>query len=175
MTEQIKHPEKKEEQKPETKMEEKNETKAEETKGEVASKKSQVVLQKKEEAIARGFDMPLSKKHCMYVCSFIKGKKIDDAITDLGLVIKIKKAVPYKGEVPHRKGRIMSGRYPVKASKYFINMLKALKGNVIVNGMDLEKTRISFASANWASLPMKKGGARFKRSHVVLKAREATK
>lgn len=171
MAEEIKHPEKKEEKMEEKKLEEKKE-KAEEKKEE---KKAEQKITKKDEAVAKGFDMPLSKKHCMYICSFIKGKKIDNAIKKLEEVRLLKRAVPYKGEIPHRRGRMMSGRYPVKASTYFINMLKALKGNVLVNGMDLDKTRITFASANWASLPSKRGGARFKRSHVTLKATEAKK
>jgi large subunit ribosomal protein L22 len=112
----------------------------------------------------------------MYICSFIKGKKIDNAIEDLKSVIKLKLAVPFKGEIPHRKGKgMMSGRYPVKTAEQFIGILKALRGNVLVNGMDLDKTRITIASANWASLPAKRGGARFKRSHVLLKATEAKK
>jgi len=35
----------------------------------------------------------------------------------------MKKAVPMKGEIPHRKG-IGTGRYPVKASAFFIKLLK---------------------------------------------------
>lgn len=127
--------------------------------------------QKKEEAIARGISIRASKKHCVYICSFIKNKKIDKAIEDLTEVIKMKKPIPFKGEIPHRKG-MMSGRYPIKASKYFINVLKALKGNAIVNGLDLDKTRIYIASANWASRPARSAGRRAKRTHVLLKAKE---
>ena len=65
-----------------------------------------------------------------------------------------------------------SGRYPIKSSKLFINILKGLRGNVLMNGLDLDKTHISWASASWASRPQKRGGARFKRTYVVLKARE---
>src|SRR3989344_5187387 len=103
----------------------------------------------------------------MYICDFIKGKKIDTAITELEQVVLKKRAVPYKGEVPHRADPgMMSGRYPVNASKIFIQMLKGLRGNVLVNGMDLDKTRITFGMSNWASRPQMKGGARFKRTHV---------
>lgn len=168
MAEETKHTEhekKMEEHKVEHKPEEHKEHKPEE-------KKVEHKITKKDEAIARGLDLHASKKHCMYICRFIKGKKIDVALKDLEDVTKLKKAVPYQGEIPHRKGRIMSGRYPVKTAKQVISILKALKGNVIVNGMDLDKTRITLASANWASLPAKKGGARFKRSHVLIKAEE---
>jgi ribosomal protein L22 len=67
---------------------------------------------------------------------------------------------------------MMSGRYPVKASKHFITMLKTLKGNAIVNGMELEKTKIAMCSPSWASRPPIRGGARAKRLNVVLVAKE---
>jgi len=88
-------------------------------------------------------------------------------------VIKLKRAVPFKGEIPHRKG-MMSGRYPVNASKLFISLLKALKGNSIVNGLDLEKTRIYFAHSTFASRPSRRGG-KSKRAHITLKAKEFEK
>ncbi len=128
---------------------------------------------KKEEAIAKGLNLHASKKHCMYICSFIKNKKIDNAIAELQEVIKLKRPIPFKGEIPHRHelgGK--PGRYPVKVSKQFIYILKALKGNVIVNGLDLDKTRIYFASASWASRPSKRGGGRHKRTNVILKSKE---
>ena len=40
--------------------------------------------------------------------------------------------------------------------------------------MDLEKTKIYFGMTNWASRPQMKGGARFKRAHVLIKAKEFT-
>ncbi|MEK6892966.1 MAG: hypothetical protein AABX07_02075 [Nanoarchaeota archaeon] len=136
-------------------------------------KPKEAVKVKKEEAIAKGLNLHASKKHCMYICSFIKNKSIDWAILELQKVIQLKRPIPFKGEIPHRSyPGMMSGRYPVSASKQFINILKALKGNVIANGMELEKTRIYFGSANWASRPQKRGGARFKRTHVLLKAKE---
>lgn len=154
------------EQKPETEKQEKQEK----------PKPKQQVLNKKEEAIANGRSLPLSRKQCQYICSFIKNKPIDSAINDLEQVIKFKKIVPFKGEIPHRKGKgIMSGRYPIKAAKIFISLLKGLKGNVILNQMELEKTRITLASASWASRPMRKGSVQGKRTHVRLAAKEVAK
>jgi large subunit ribosomal protein L22 len=127
---------------------------------------------KKEEAVAYGRNLHASKKHCIYISSFIKNKSIDKAIQDLQLVIEKRKAIPFKGEIPHRKG-MMSGRYPVKASKQIINILKALKGNSIINGLDLQKTKISIASANWSSRPLRSNSRSFKRTNIILKAKEA--
>lgn len=126
---------------------------------------------KKPEAIARGINLPISKKHSMYICKFIKNKPIEKALYDLEKVIELKQAIPFKGEIPHRKG-MMSGRYPIKASKFFINILKSLKGNAIINNLDLDKTRIVLASANWASRPARFDGRRAKRTHVIIKAME---
>lgn len=147
------------EKKPETNLEKKE-------------KKQTQKITKKDEAIVNGKDLHASKRQCMYICNFIKNKPIDLAISQLNEVLKLKRAIPFKGEIPHRKGNMMSGRYPVNASKIFITILKNLRGNVIVNGMDLESTKIVYCSASWASRPAKAGGARFKRTHVLLKARE---
>jgi len=155
----------------EKKAEEKVENKVEEKK----EAKKEVKIIKKEEAIAKGSNLHASMRQCMYICKFIKGKSIDEAIKDLQDVILYKKIVPFKGEIPHRKGKIMSGRYPINVSKLFIPILKTLKGNVLVNQMDLDKTRIYFGSACYASRPSKKGGGRFKRANLVLKAKEAAK
>lgn len=168
--------EKKEEVKSEVEV--KPQTDNKEAKPEVKEEKKgkKEVITKKEDAMAQGLNLSASKRHCVYICKFIKNKPIDVAIKDLGDVIKFKRAVPMKGEIPHRKGKgMMSGRYPIKVAGLFIPILKGLKGNAIVNGLDIEKTRIYYCSANWAPRPMKGGGARFKRSHVMLKAKEVTK
>lgn len=162
----------KQEEKQETPKEQttdsKPETKPEEKKKE--TKKPAIV--KKEEAIARGENLPISKKHAMYLCSYIKNRKIDDSLTNLEKVTKLKKAIPFKGEIPHRKGNMERGRYPVKAAGYFINILKGLRGNVITNQMELEETKIHFASASWANRPMRRGGRLAKRTNVIIKAKE---
>jgi len=121
------------------------------------AKKEAPKLTKKEFAEANGKSVPISKKHAMYICRFIKNKPIDKAIEDLTQVLAYKKSVPMRGEIPHRKGPGGSGRYPINAAKHFITILKGLKGNVMVNQMEIENTRIVIASASWASRPARKG------------------
>lgn len=133
--------------------------------------KIEVKRVKKDHAIVRNESVHISKRHGMYICSFIKGKTIDSAIKELEEVIILKRAVPFKGEIPHRKG-MMSGRYPVAASKIFIPMLKNLKGAVLYNGMDITKTRISSAYTNFAPRPQRRGGMKGKRASVTIEARE---
>ncbi len=127
---------------------------------------------KKTEAVVRAKDLPISTLHAKYICKFIKNKKIEDSIKILRDVERKKIAVPFKGEIPHRKGkRMMSGRYPVKASKYFIKLLKSLYANASVVGLDTDKIKI-MARANQASRPYKRfGSTRFKRTHVVIQTK----
>ena len=154
----------KKEMKEEAKIEQKPEQKKEER-----EKPKQIV--KQENAIAKGVSVPISEKHARYICSFIKGKTVDQAILELGQVAKMKRAIPFKGEIPHRKN-MQSGRYPISASKVFISLLKGLKGNIIVNGLDIEKTKVYLASTARAFRPAKGAGRYAKRCHVLLKARE---
>jgi ribosomal protein L22 len=115
--------------------------------------------------------LPISTKYAMALCKFIKHKKIGQAISDLEKVITIKKVVPMKGEIPHRKGKVMSGRYPVRASKYFIKTLKGLQGNA--NNHGLEEPIIVAAIANIAERPYgRRGSVRKKRTHLKIIARE---
>jgi len=150
--------EKKEEEKVETKVEEKKEEKKKEE------------IKKKDYAIVNGNNLPISTKESMDVCSMIRGRSIETAIKMLEEVIAFKRVVKMnKREVPHQKGKgVMAGRYPINASKEFIRLLKQLNANAIVNGLEIEKCGI-FCKANFASRPYKRGGAKFKRTHVMLK------
>ncbi len=129
-----------------------------------ANKKSEA-----KEAVVNGNDLPISKKHCMAICDFIRGKRIEEALPLMEKVVAMRIAVPMKGEIPHRKGRMMSGRYPVKAAGHFIKMLKQLAANAENKEMDVDKGRIE-CKANRASRPYKRfGSMKFKRTHVTLK------
>lgn len=140
-----------------------------------AKKKDEKPKVKKEEAVARGSSLHMSKKHAMALSRFVKFKDIDTALSHLDKVMKMKMAVPMKGEIPHRKGNMMSGRYPIKAAGQFVNVLKALKGNALVNGLELEKAKIYFASASWAARPMRRGGRQqSKRTNLTIKCKEFT-
>ena len=122
-------------------------------------------------AITNARSVPVSTKYSMAICRFIKGKKIDDAINDLEKVIRKKIPVKMKGEIPHRKGKMMSGRFPIAASKHFIKILKGLKGNSAVN--KIENAVVSEAVANKAQTPLGRfGSVQRKRTHIKIVARE---
>lgn len=126
---------------------------------------------KRDFAIVNGKSLHISTKDAVALCNFVKRKNIDRAISDIENVLKMKKAVPMKGEIPHRKGKIMSGRFPVNSSKNFLMLLKSLKANANANNM--ENYFISEAVANKASRPMGRFGRwQRKRTHVFIKVSE---
>ena len=169
--------ESKEEKKIETEQKEildekKEETKTEEKKGETKGKGK--LKEKKIEVVVKAYNIPISTKEAVAVCKFINKKVIGRAILDLESVVKIKKAVPMKGEIPHRKGNIMSGRYPQKAAKNFIVLLKSLLGNANLN--EIEEPLIFEAYANIGVRPFGRFGRyRRKRTNLVIKAVEKKK
>jgi ribosomal protein L22 len=76
-----------------------------------------------------------------------------------------------KGEFAHRKGKIMSGKYPVRTAKKFIIMLKGLIGNA--NMHEINEPIIVEAYANQASRPMGRfGRVERKRTHITIVAKE---
>ena len=137
-------------------------------------KKKTQEKRKKTEAIVMAKNIPISTKHSAAICKFIKNKKIDGAINDLEAVLKFKKVVPMRGEIPHRHGKgMMSGRFPKKASENFIKLLKSLKANSNYNG--LEDPIIVEAVANIGERPFGRFGAvRKKRTHIKLVAKDIT-
>jgi len=127
---------------------------------------------KKEEAIVKARDIPISTKKSAAVCRFIVGKQIGKAIIDLEQVALFKKAIPMKGEIPHRKGKIKSGAYPQKVVKNFVILLKSLSAN----SADIENPIIVEAIANMGSRPFGRFGRfRKKRTHILIRAVEKKK
>jgi len=167
--EKVEKKEVKPEKKPETKKEEEKESKAEKSKE--TEKKPVQEKPAKTEAVVKSYNLPISTKYSAAICKFIKNKRIEEAITDLEQVLKFRKVIPMKGEIPHRKGRgIMSGRFPKKATESFIKLLKNLSANASYSG--LEEPVIAESVANIGSRPYGKFGAvRKKRTHVEITAR----
>ena len=75
-----------------------------------------------------------------------------------------------KGEIPHRKGKIMSGRFPKKSAINFIKALKSLSGNAIANGV--ENPAIAEAVSNYGQRQYGRfGSVKRKRTHLRMVAR----
>ena len=104
-------------------------------------------------ARAKANELPCSPKHSIEICRFIKGKNTKKAIAYLEDVIALKKAIPFKRfnmDVAHKRGLEGwdAGRYPVKASEYFVKLLQSVERNAEYSGLDTEKLEIVVASAN---------------------------
>jgi len=126
---------------------------------------------KRDYAVVNAKSLPISAKHAAAICRFIKGKTIEKAIENLEPVLILKKAIPMKGEIPHRKGKIMSGRFPKKAVEHFIKLLKSLEANASVN--EIDGPVIVEAISNLAQRPFGRGGrTKKKRTHVTVKCVE---
>lgn len=149
-----------------------------ETKDETKDDKKQKKV-KKNNASIYGRNLPISLKHSIAIGRFIKNHKIETAILNLEKVLVKKIAVPTKGELAHRKGlklngkKMMSGKYPINASKEFIKLLKSLSANCTSNGMDIENTIIYEVIPNKSPKQFHRFGSTvFKRTHVIIKAKE---
>ncbi len=94
---------------------------------------------------ALGKELHISKKHAHEIASAIKGMKLNKARGFLEDVSELKQAVPYKRytrNIPHRKG-MCTGRYPQKAAKEFLRVLKNAESNATYKGLDPENMRIT--------------------------------
>jgi len=94
---------------------------------------------------AMGKELHISRKHAHEIATAIKGMKLDIAREYLENVVALKQAVPYKRftrNIPHKKG-MCTGRYPQKAAKEFLSVLKNAESNATYKGLDSENMRIT--------------------------------
>ena len=101
-------------------------------------------------------DVPVHPKVMYEVLNAIRGRNLGDAMDFLEKVIEKKEAVPfrrYSGKQAHRRGLGAkwgwpAGRYPVKAAKYVLKLLRNVENNADVKGLDIEKLRIKHVAAH---------------------------
>jgi large subunit ribosomal protein L22 len=105
-------------------------------------------------AKAKANELNMSPKHSIEIATFIRHKRVNDAIAYLNEVIGLKKAIPFRRfnrNVAHKRGLPGSwaaGRYPVKASKAYIRVLESVKKNAEYIGLDADNLEIIHVSAN---------------------------
>jgi|SRR3989338_3670077 len=88
-------------------------------------------------AKAIGLSLPISTRQSIEICSFIRGKKLQDAKKILESVLKKKTVIPFKrftNGLGHKPG-IASGRYPQNASEQILKMLKSVEANAQFKGL----------------------------------------
>jgi len=125
-------------------------------------------------ALAIGLSLPISTKHSIEICSFIRNMNLVKAKDLLKEVIEEKKAIPFKrhrGDVGHKKGKIGSGRYPKKASLEIIKLLTNIETNAQFKGLNTTNLFIKHIFANKASRQWHYGRKRrrkMKRTHIEI-------
>ena len=137
--------------------------------------KKQIPKEKKDTAMVNGISLPISTKDSVAICKFIRNKPLDKALEDLDQVLNFKRAIPMNKGFPHRKGKgMMAGRYHTKPVGFFIRLLKDLKSNSNMNGID--EPIIVEAVPNRAARPYGKfGRVQRKRTHILVKVMEKSK
>jgi large subunit ribosomal protein L22 len=104
-------------------------------------------------ARAKANELPISPKHAIEIADFIKNKTTKEAIAYLEDVVDLKKAIPFKKfnrNVAHKRGleKWDAGRFPVKASRSYIRLLKSAEKNAEYIGLDSESLKIIHVAAN---------------------------
>ena len=91
-------------------------------------------------------------------------------------VIDLSRAVPFKTfntDVGHKKG-MAAGRYPQKAAKEFLRMVKSVESNAQSKGLNTSNLKIITLLSNKASIPATGGRHRrgTKRTHLEIEVKE---
>ncbi|HOT07477.1 MAG: 50S ribosomal protein L22P [Methanosaeta sp. PtaB.Bin039] len=101
---------------------------------------------------AMGHELHISQKHAREICLALRGMKASQGQQFLEEVIALRKAVPfrrYARNVAHKPGMTTgwpAGRYPQKAAREILVVLKNAVANAEYKGMEAEKLRIGFAN-----------------------------
>ncbi len=137
-------------------------------------------MDKENYAMVMGVDLPISTKHSIELCSFIRYKTIKQAKKQLSLTLEKKLAIPLKRfhkDRGHRKGKIGPGFYPQNATKHFIMLLNSLEANAQNKGLNTEILYLKKAIANKAATSAHFGRQRrnMKRTHIEFVAEEKEK
>ncbi|MHA2308690.1 MAG: 50S ribosomal protein L22 [Candidatus Heimdallarchaeaceae archaeon] len=102
-------------------------------------------------AKASARDVGISRKASREICRAIKGMTIHQSVEFLEAVIEKKVAVPYrrfKRNVGHKSNVVgwTGGRYPEKAAKEILKVIRNLENNAENNQLQLDRCRIVHAS-----------------------------
>lgn len=127
-------------------------------------------------ASARMTNLPISTKQSIEISRYLRYKNTGWAKQLLEEVSALKRAIPFKRftfDVGHKKG-MAAGRYPSKAAKEFLHLLKSVEANAREKGMNLSHLKIVKILANKASIPITGGRSRqgTKRTHLEVVVKE---
>ncbi len=133
---------------------------------------------KENSATVNGKDMPISTKHSIEICNFIRGKNLLKSKEFLSKVLEKKKAVPFKRfnrDMGHRPGSVGPGRYPQKATSIILKLLESLEVNAQNKGLDTASLYLKTVIPNKGSNVWHYGRQRRRRmklTHIFMQAEE---
>lgn len=104
-------------------------------------------------ATASGRELSISPKAAREICASIKGLSLEAAKKLLEEVISLKRPIPYRRyfkKVSHRHelSGWPAGRYPAKAAKCILRILKNVEANAENKGLDISKLYIIHAASH---------------------------
>jgi len=141
--------------------------------------KPKVETDKKEHiARAKSPNAPISKKISREIAAFIRNRTTTQALALLEKVLDKKIAVPYKRyntDVGHKPGKIAAGRYPEKATKEFIKLIKLVEAHADNKGLDSKNLIIFDVRANQGEGILHYGrqrGIQMKRTNLEIGVKE---
>jgi len=128
----------------------------------------------KPHAKAIGQSLSISTKHSIEIADLIRGKKVLRAKQLLQQTVDMKQPIPFKkytGDVGHRRGKMASGRYPVKACGEILNLLNSAQANAESRGLSTDDLVVKHIVANKGPNVGRFGrqrGRKAKRTHVEI-------
>ncbi|MBN2458009.1 50S ribosomal protein L22 [Candidatus Woesearchaeota archaeon] len=128
---------------------------------------------------AVGRSLQVSTKQCIEIAGRIRGRRLDYAKRLLADVIAMKRPLPYKkylGDIGHKKGKVGTGRYPVKACGMVLKLLESSEASAQFKGLDTGNMVVVHSNAHLGAKQWHYGRQRrrkIKRTHfeVVLEER----
>ena len=138
--------------------------------------KNNANLGKEHSAFAKALNLPISTKHSIEISKYLRHRNTEFAKNFLQDVVDLKKAVPFKTfkhNVGHKAG-MAAGRFPQKAAKEFLSLVKSVEANAQMKGLNSSSLRIIKLLANKASVPFTGGRHRrgTKRTHLEIEVQE---
>ena len=127
-------------------------------------------------ARANSFNVPISTKQSIEISKSLRYKRTNYAISFLEEVIGLRKAVPFKTfnrDMGHKAG-MSSGRFPQKAAKEFLRLVKSVEANAQFKGLNTSNLKITKLVANKGVVPITGGRHRraTKRTNLEIEVKE---
>jgi large subunit ribosomal protein L22 len=93
-------------------------------------------------ARAMGYELHISPRHAVEICNELRKRPVPEAKKILEDVIGLRRSIPFKRfnkGVGHRSDAPGAGRYPRKAAREILKVIKDAEGNASYKGLSPEK------------------------------------